>query len=336
MTRPRWSLLLPGAVLLLLSCRPAPNTPATTATPAPQEPAADPTSRPLVPAPAEQPLSIFLTIVSSTSLTLEVKDASLAPVRTDLWLYRRDGERYVPFSDFTVPGAKRRSPNFMLPAEVLGASTSFSPADDGGRHGLMTDGSNRDAIDGSVEVTLNQALPDGTRLLVAAALEDQRYYGARTFELPTGGPGPVPLFNTPVPHVRRTFQDDVKPILAKSCISCHAAGNWMPMETHDDLLNRGLYDSRTEFLVEAGAPALSGFVRRTRPGLGAEAKKWYGKQGRRWSIDFNGVIIGDRRMPPESTRDVTSEADGSVAYFDTHLDEYRILWDWVAQGAPER
>lgn len=344
MSRNVLPVLLAASTLLALSCQLAPPqtagqqptpTPSPTPTPTPTpEPTPTPTPRP-VEYVTEQPVTLLMTAASSMSFTIEVKDQAFNPVRTDLWLYRWDGAQYVPFKDFTVPGAKRRSANFMLPAVVLGASTSFVPANDGGLNGLLTDGSSRQDIDGLVTVNLSGGVPDGTKILVAAAREDQRYYGAKVFTLPNGTPSDAPPYNAPEQHIKRTFVDDVKPILQARCVSCHV-GNFQPMDTVNDLLNRSIYPNRTEYMVEAGSPALSGLVRRSVPGLGNEAKKWYGKNGWRWNFDVNGNIAADRRMPPESFVGETPESDGKQAYFDTHLDEFKILYDWVAQGAPER
>lgn len=340
--------LLFAATVLLLSCQPGPQLSGLSPTPLAATPAPDPSIAPsaeptpaLTPSPrpvvyvTEKPLTLLMTAASTTFFTLEVKDAAFNPVRTDLWLYWWNGSSYVPFRDFTVPGAKRRSANFMLPATSLGVPTGYEPADNGSLNGLMTDGAYRPDIDGVVDVTLTREATAGTKILVAAALEDQRYYGARVFDLPTGAASAAPLHHEPRQHVKRTYIDDVQPLLKKSCTNCHNT-TFMPMESYEDLVTRGLYYNRTEYHTEPGAPALSGLVRRMRPGLGTEAKKWYGKQGWRWNFDFNGKIVADRRMPPQALDGEVPESDGRASYYDTRLDEYKILWDWVAQGAPER
>lgn len=346
-------------VLTAAACQPFAGPPGPPEGPAPQANAgtpslapASPVPTPLPDAPAEQPLTILLTSASTQSITIEVKDADFRPVRTDLWLYRWNGETYVPLSGIEPlqSSHRRRSGNFMLPADLGGEPTGFEPATlpaSPTLHGVLSDGADRRQIDGKVDVTLGaEGVPDGTRILVAAALEDQRYYGARVFDLPGGVPSDAPLYSSPIRHPRRTWAD-VAPILARAtCTACHGPQGQaasLPMLTYRDLVERNFkappgreFDPALagEHMLEPGVPALSGLVRRTRPGLGEEARKWYGKPVR-FNLDPAGNVVGDRRMPPQDVTGLAPDADGPPSYFDSHPQEYKVLWDWVAQGAPE-
>lgn len=327
----------------------ASQAPSAAASPTPAGPTPAPT--PVPDAPPEKKLRILMTTSSTHTVTVEIKDEAFNPVRTDLWFYRLEGTDYVPFKGVTPlqSNHRRRSANFMLPAEVLGTPTGFNPAADGGLHGVLTDGSDRKQIDGKVDIKLGETgVPDGTKILIAAALEDQRYYGARVFELPSGLPSDAPRFDSPVQHKLRTYEGDVKAILDRAtCTACHGPhgkAERLPLLTYRDLVERNFkappgqeFDQTLsgEHMLEPGVPALSGIVRRAQPGLGEEPKKWYGKPTR-YNLDLSGNVVSDRRMPPQDVAGLAPDSDGPPSYFDTHLDEYRIFWEWVAQGAPEK
>jgi hypothetical protein len=315
--------------------------PSGSATPGTTAPLGSPTPTPTL---TEQPLTLIVSAASTAAMTVEVKDADFKPVRTDLWFYKTTDASYSALNGVRSAEYSRRTAGFFLPADALGVMTGYSPADDGvSRNGVMTDSTDRLAIDGRVTVSLPAGIAAGDKIMVAAAIEDQRYYGAGVFELPSGKPSDAPAFNKPLTHKRVTYEADIKPIIEKSCLGCHSAGGKIariPMESWHDIVEKpfaGQQGFGFEILVEPGAPALSGFTRRTRPGLGRTPRLWYGKGGYRWGFDPNGNIVNDRRMPPlQDPSSQEPDGDGPPSYYDTHFDEYKVLYDWVAQGAPEK
>ncbi|MBM3275939.1 MAG: hypothetical protein FJZ00_12360 [Candidatus Sericytochromatia bacterium] len=325
----------------IIDTQQAPGTAATAAATSSPAPTASPS--PTAPTTVtEQPLILLVTAASTAAMTVEVRDADFRAVRTDLWFYKVSGSTYSALSGVSAAEFERRTPNFFLPSEVLGKPTGYEPADDGmSRNGVMTDSADRESADGRVIVKLPAGLKSGDKILVAAALEDQRYYGAKVFELPSGQPSDAPAFNDPRTYKRLTFAD-VKTIIEANCAGCHSPGGKIariPMTTWSELVEKsfgGESGIGFEILVEPGAPALSGLTRRARPGLGRTGKLWYGKGGYRWAFDSTGNIASDRRMPPEKTDGQEPESDGPRAYFDTHLDDFKTLYNWVAQGAPEK
>jgi hypothetical protein len=323
-------------------------------------------SEPTPPASAqleEKALSVQLGL-TGTSLKISVRDNG-APVRTDLWLYTLENGQLKAFSAFKDPDSKRKSRRLMLPATIGGQPSHLAPADNGDENGFMSDGAREkrqngqtsSAIDGDVVVALD-AVPTSP-LVVVAGIEDQRYAGAAGIDA-NGAAVAVPAgVGVPAKHTARSFVTDIKPLF-EQCVDCHAANaevEDIKLVTYDEVVNfdlafaegqaqcakkhAGDEAARTacvnaitevEYLVEPGAPALSPIARRTRPdeerNASAEGLKWFGKGGKRYGGH------GDRRMPPENTTEVTSDDRNEPIYFDTHPQQYQILFDWIAQGAP--
>ncbi len=163
----------------------------------------------------------------ATTLEITARDGTL-PVVTDLWLYSLDGDQMIPLTGFTSSAA-RKTPRLMLPATIGDQPSGLVPADDGRMNGVMTNttrgrwvqGAFVSTVDGTVIVTL--PTPPTTAILVVAGVEDQRYAGAAAVN-PDGTTASVPAgAGAPESHARRSFERDVKPILAVRCGACHNA-----------------------------------------------------------------------------------------------------------------
>lgn len=344
--------LVPYALVLAASCG------GREVKPSPSEPT-PPTSAQL----EEKVLSVQLRLTES-ELHISVRDNG-APVRTDLWLYTLENDGQLKaFTAFKDPDSKRKSRRRMLPATIAGQPSHLTPADNGEENGVMSDGvrekrqngQTSSAIDGEVVIALEA--PPTSPLVVVAGIEDQRYAGAAGIAA-NGGSVAVTGIGGPEKHVARTFDKDIKPLF-EQCVDCHAPNAEVAdikLVTYDDVVNFDLAFaegqaecakkhagdeaarttcvnaiSEVEYLVEPGAPALSPIARRTRPdeeqNASPEGLKWFGKGGKR----FGGH--GDRRMPPENTTADASDDRNAPIYFDTHPQQYQILFDWIAQGAP--
>jgi hypothetical protein len=292
----------------------------------------------------ELALSIRLADSSSGNATFEVTDAQGKPVQTDLWLYlRAPGDAgFRPFEAFREPTGNRRVRSFLLPSSVLGRATGFAPADEGLNNGIQTDPAVRDQIDGQVEVTFTSPLASGSTLWVKAALEDQRYHGGAAFRWPDGVAVDPPESSTASEYPRRTYEADIRPWMERNgCLSCHGATDPdrknLPVASYADLVTKSVFYNPIEYLVEPGNPALSPLIRRSRPGVDSRMSSWIGYGNRRWRISPDLEVLGDRRMPPQ--QDVTGETSNSLGKpisLDEHPEEFKLLYDWVAQGAPER
>ena len=304
----------------------------------------------------------------AATLTITATDG-MTPVATDLWLYTLDSAgNQTPLTGFTSTQA-RKSPRLMLPATIAGQPSGLAPADDGRMNGLMSGGNSRgyldagtfvSTIDGTVVVSL-PTVP-ASPILVVAGVEDQRYAGGAVID-PDGTPGTVPdgavVLET---HTRRSFQQDVAPLLQGECIACHNpagpdnAGFYLVAGSRDDLVNDNFAlkeqtldcqqdtdggaaltaciqaITKAQFLVEPGAPAVSDLLQRSRPdedaGTSTLGLAWYGGKGQRYNATY-----GDRRMP--STTQSTNQADWKNAptAFDLAPAGFQVLYDWVAQGA---
>jgi len=267
------------------------------------------------------------------------------------------------FTAFQDPESRRKSRRLMMPGTIAGQPSGLVPADGGNENGFMSDGVREhrhdgkavSAIDGDVVIALDSVPP--SPLVVVAGIEDQRYAGAAAIDA-SGAPATLPAgIGAPEQHVPRTFETDIKPIL-KQCLDCHAPvgeAESLPLVTYDDVVSfdlafaKGKADCATkhadqaaysacvnaitevEYLVEPGAPALSPIARRMRPdeerSASVEGLKWFGKGGKRYGGH------GDRRMPPENTTEDASDDRSAPTYFDTHPQEFQIVFDWIAQGA---
>jgi hypothetical protein len=292
------------------------------------------------------------------------------PVRTDIWLYTLAGGRLKELDNFTAP-TNRKSSRLMLPATLGGVPSGLAPADDGRVNGLMTGGARGSlvqgafvsAIDGTVLVTL-PARPS-VPIVVVAGIEDQRYAGAAVL-LPDGTPGIVPAgIGVPETHDRFSYERDVAPILAANCnIGCHNptgpfdAARYL-MDTQDHLVNNnfGLAEktddcntmfpsapnqraacirdiTAAQFMVEPGAPAISGLLLRSRPdearGTSPLGLVWYG--GGATKVRYN-PDYGDRRMPSTTISTTRAAWTNAPTYFDMRPKDFQVLYDWVAQGA---
>lgn len=86
-------------------------------------------------------------------------------------------------------------------------------------------------------------------------------------------------------------------------------------------------------LVEPGALAVSDLLQRARPdeagGTSPQGLAWCGSHGSRYNAGY-----GDRRMPSTTQSTATADWTDQPTDFDTHPEEFQILYDWVAQGAP--
>ncbi len=292
----------------------------------------------------ESPLSIRLAAFGPENATLEVTDGQGKPVQTDLWLYlRAPGEgSFKPFEAFREPTGNRRVRAFLLPSTVLGKPTGFEPADEGFNNGLQTDPAVRAQIDGQVELEFTAPMASGSVLWVKAALEDQRYHGGAAFRFPDGAVVDPPEPSTASVHPRRTYETHIRPWIEKNgCLTCHGATDPerrnLPVASYADLVTTSVFYNPIEYLVEPGNPALSPLVRRSRPGIDARMPTWIGYGNRRWRIAPDLEVLGDRRMPPQ--QDVSGETSNSLGQpitLDEHPEDFKVLYDWVAQGAPER
>jgi hypothetical protein len=302
------------------------------------------------------------------TLTIAAHDGA-TPVLTDLWLYTMDASgQLTPLTAFTST-ASRKTPRLMLPSTIAGQPSGLSPADDGRTNGLMT-GSTRgvrmqgqfvSTFTGRVTVSL-AAVPTET-LVVVAGIEDQRYAGAVAIA-PDGTPTTPPAnVGMPETHTRRSFQDDVAPILQAACIACHNptgvdnAGFYLVTGSRDDLVNDNFAFAeqtlkcqmanpdggaalstcianitQAQFLVEPGAPAISDLLQRARPdenaGTSAQGLLWYGSKGNRYNTTY-----GDRRMPSTTVSTDAADWTDQPAYFDRNPAAFQVIYDWVAQGA---
>ncbi|HEY2902258.1 MAG TPA: hypothetical protein VGL59_16875 [Polyangia bacterium] len=296
----------------------------------------------------------------------------LDPVRTDLWLYALVDGALQPFTDFSAV-TNRKAGRLLLPATIAGQRSGLVPADDGRLNGLMTDvargslvqGAFVSAVDGTV--TVNLAAAPTTPLVVLAGVEDQRYAGAAAI-FPDGSPGAVPAsVGLPETHARRSFSKDVAPILKLQCIAaCHNPGGPLtaalyPMNTRDQLVNnnyafseqavacRAKYPAdsplfngclqaitKAQYLVEPGAPALSDLLLRARPdeeaGSSALGLAWFGGGSPRSRYN---ATYGDRRMPSTTVSPDQAQWLNAPTAFDMNPQDFQVLFDWVAQGAPE-
>ena len=304
----------------------------------------------------------------AATLTITAHDGAV-PLITDLWLYTLDGaQNPTPLTAFTST-ATRKSPHLMLPATIGGRPSGLVPADIGVANGLMTgttrgklaDGAFVSTVTGRVVVSF-AAIPTAP-ILVVAAVEDQRYAGAAAIN-PDGSAAQVPAgIGEPETHALRSFARDVAPILKAQCELCHQpkgpenADFYKVTGTRDELVNDNFVIAEqtlkcqtadagqpvadcvraiteAQFLVEPGAPAASGLLQRSRPdedaGTSASGLAWYGSRGNRYNTTY-----GDRRMP--STVYTTDPKDwtNAPAFFDLHPDQFQVIYDWVAQGAPE-
>jgi hypothetical protein len=309
-------------------------------------------------------------VPASAVLEITARDGT-TPVITDLWLYTLDaGGVQAPLTGFTSTAA-RKTPGLFLPAIVNGRPSGLSPADDGRQNGLLSNalrgtfkqGAFVSSVNGTVDITL-PAVPT-TAILVVAAIEDQRYAGAAVINL-DGSPGTVPAgVGAPETHTRRSFTDEVKPLLTQYCVGCHNpmhanhADIYKVTGTRDQLVNDNFVLSedtidcqeahpegglplaqciqaitKAEFLVEPGVPALSGLLTRSRPdetaGSSPTGLSWWGSRGVRYNATY-----GDRRMPSTTESTDTAEwAKNLPTDFDMKPADYQVLYDWVAQGAP--
>jgi hypothetical protein len=302
------------------------------------------------------------------ALQITTRDG-LTPVCTDVWLYTLvDGQ----LQELSFGGSSgRKTGHLMLPATINGQPSGLAPADDGRANGVMTDttrgsvvqGAFVPAFDGTVQVTL-PAAPTNP-IVVVAGVEDQRYAGAAAI-LPDGTAGTVPDgVGVPETHPRRTYKDDVAPLIATQCIkACHnptgpATVSLYPMDTREDLVNNNFafseqkadcetkYPSdklaldaciqaitKAEYMVEPGAPALSDLLQRARPdemaGTSPTGLLWYG--GGTPKARYNATY-GDRRMPSTTTSIIPSDWTNQPTWFDMRPQDFQILYDWIAQGA---
>jgi hypothetical protein len=307
---------------------------------------------------------------TGSTLNVAVTDGK-NPIMTDVWLYSLQGTSVQPITSFTSPATKRRSPARMMPCFLSGQPSGLWPCDIGEQNGVMTDtvhatlagGVYSANIHGQVAVPL-PALPQ-TPVMVVVGIEDQRFTGAAAID-PAGNAVAVPAgYGVPGSHRVRTY-GDVAPILKANCVSCHKASSGVgdaplfPMDSYDNLVNNNTAYAegkqscieknptdmaaqqaciaaitRVQYLVEPGAPANSNLLMHARPdenrSVSPTGLLWYGARGSRVTQS------GDRRMPPQ-TLDAPPDmgtVDPQPTYFDLHPEEYQILFDWVAQGAPQ-
>ena len=161
-------------------------------------------------------------------------------------------------------------------------------------------------------------------------------------------------------HTVVTYTKHLKPKIQQLCTSCHAdglvAGDY-PLDTYDNVVgfdfhhHEGIEEceaatpgdqtaidactaaiSETEYMIERGNPALSPMIHRSRPdeekSMSALGSTWWGSDtGARFDD------TGDRRMPSlNTTADLTDDKAGPT-YFDGDPADFKLFWDWVAQGA---
>lgn len=304
--------------------------------------------------------------LTGTQLVITAHDGS-TPVITDLWLYNGDK---TPLTGFTSTAA-RKSPDLMLPATANNHPSGLVPAADGRANGLMTNtkrgvlmnGTFMSTVDGKVTVTL--AAAPTQPIVVIAGVEDQRYAGAAAINADgTAGTVPAGLGGTVETHNVRSYKDDVLPILQFRCGSCHkadmppfSANFYLVTGTRDELVNDNFAlkeatedcedanpagaardaciaaITKTEYLVEPGAPAVSDLLTRSRPDeMGDQSVQgllWWGSKGARYNAEY-----GDRRMPSTVDDPDTTKWTHQPTDFDVHPEEFQVLYDWVAQGAP--
>ena len=318
---------------------------------------------------ARSPVDGSPTAAATATVRITTRDGA-TPVRTDIWLYTLVGGQLQELDAFTATKS-RKTGRLLLPATLGGVPSGLVPADDGRVNGLMTDGDRGSlvhgsfvsAIDGTVMVTLQA--PPTDPIVVVAGVEDQRYAGAAVL-MADGSPGIVPAgVGAPETHRRVSYEREVAPIIASNCVAgCHhPAGPFDAalylMDTRDHLVNNnfGLAEdtqdcqamfpddaarradcvhnvTAAEFLVEPGAPALSGLLLRARPdeALGSSplGLVWYGDGSKKARYDAD---YGDRRMPSTTISTMMSDWTNAPTYFDVTPGDFQVLYDWVAQGA---
>jgi hypothetical protein len=288
---------------------------------------------------------------------------------TDLWLYTLDGSgNMTPLGDFADPVSKRKSRRLLMPCTLNGNPSGLVPCDMGNQNGVMTDavsqtlqnGVYAPAITGVVEVPLNS--PPTSPVLVVAAVEDERYYGAAAID-PAGNPVAVPDgVGVPDSHPVRTYSRDVAPIIASTCLQCHGPSGIASVHrlaSYDDLVSRNIAFAesqqkcqqafvsnggaeqvceqainRVQFMIERGAPAASNLARRCRPdenmSVSPVGLQWYGNSsGSRFDQ------TGDRRMPSTDVNPDMGTLAQLPTYFDNNPQDYQVIFDWIAQGAPQ-
>jgi hypothetical protein len=316
----------------------------------------------------EKPLTVTLSL-ADTNLHVSVADGA-TPVMTDVWLYTIENGTPKPLTAFTEsPANKRKVRRLMLPCKIGGMSSGLLPCDDGSQNGVMTDlvrdklsnGMYTPAIKGVVDVAL--ATAPSSPVLAVVAVEDERYAGAAAID-PSGQPVAVPAgLGMPEIHVARSYAKDVAPIINDLCLTCHSANGVAALyhlASYDDIVlrNYAYYEAkqacdalgdagaqmaceqsitRVGYMVEPGAPANSNLARRSRPdelkSVSPVGALWYGnRNGDRFDAH------GDRRMPSTNTSAVAPDMGqpaGAPTYFDNRPEEFQILFDWIAQGAPQ-
>ena len=220
------------------------------------------------------------TVPAASVLEITARDGS-QPVITDLWLYTLDGSGKIPLTGFTSTAA-RKTPDLMLPATINGKPSKLTPASDGALNsvmtnatrGVLTQGAFVSTVTGTVNVTL-PAAPTAA-ILVIAGVEDQRYAGAAVINV-DGTPGIVPAgVGLPETHVKRSFEQDIKPLLATACVAaCHnprgpEGAAMYKMDTRESLvsdnfaLSEGTADCQAKFPA-GGDPLRPAFRPSTKP-----------------------------------------------------------------------
>jgi hypothetical protein len=311
----------------------------------------------------EKLLDVTLSL-SGNVLTIVAKDGA-TPVMTDAWMYTlQNGTTLVPITGFADPAEKRKYRGLLMPCTLVGQPSGLAPCFKGELNGVQTDtrrakrvaGVDSSSIDGTVAVTLTAAPVDP--VVVIVGIEDQRYAGVAAIDAAGVVMAAPPGLAVLEQHVARTYAADVAPIVNSHCTSCHGKNGtfaYMPMDTHDELVNfnfgfnnkvldcdkqfpndpaghQTCVDAITnmEFYYEPGNPAVSPAVRRARPDEQAstspEGLAWYGGTSR-----FSGAH-GDRRMPPQNTTADMSDDLPDPTYFDKVPGDFQVLFDWVAQG----
>jgi hypothetical protein len=307
---------------------------------------------------------------ATATLTITAHDGD-TPIVTDLWLYNvDDADQLTQLTGFTSTAA-RKAPGLMLPATIGGKASGLSPADDGRANGLMTsttrgklvDGAFVSTVDGKVVVTL-AAVPTSA-IVVVAAVEDQRYGGAAAINV-DGSTRAVPAGAfTLETHTEVSYARDVAPLVKRTCLTqCHNTtgpngANMYLLDTQDHLVNDNFaltedttdckadnasgspelaaciqQITKAQFLVEPGAPAATDLLQRSRPdedkGSSITGLAWFG--GGTPKTRYNAKY-GDRRMPSTTTLTQASHWTDLPTEFDLHPEEFKVLYDWVAQGA---
>jgi hypothetical protein len=311
----------------------------------------------------EKLADVALTLDGAT-LTIVVKDGA-TPVMTDAWLYTlQNGTTLVPITAFDDPVQMRKYRGRMMPCTLSGKPSGLTPCFKGELNGVMTDvkrskrvgGALQPDLDGTVVVPLSAAPVDP--IVVLVGVEDQRYAGVAAIDVGGKSIAAPPGLAVVETHVARTYAQDAAPIFNEHCILCHGKNGafpYMPLDTHDSVVsfNFGTQNEITacdknfpgdavarqacvdaitsvEFFFEAGAPAASPGLRRTRPdelqSTSPEGLAWYGGASR-----FDGMH-GDRRMPPQNVSADPADDQPLPTHFDKVPGDYQILFDWVAQG----